>query len=81
MTGHEIQTLLEKQKKYDKSAATIPVNFRIVQLKKLYKTIKKTDLMLFPTINLLRTKRHGLICQCAISPIKTNCIKNFCICF
>ncbi len=41
MTSQEIQALLEKQKRYYKSGATIPVKFRIEQLKKLYKTIKK----------------------------------------
>ena len=41
MTGAEIQSLLEKQRKYYKSGVTIPVKFRIAQLKKLYGAIKK----------------------------------------
>lgn len=41
MKGQEIQALLEQQRKYYKSGATIPVKFRIEQLKKLYKSIKK----------------------------------------
>lgn len=41
MTSQEIQTLLEKQKTYYKSGVTIPVDFRIKQLKKLYQTVKK----------------------------------------
>ena len=41
MTEQEIQTLLEKQRDYYRSGATVPVSFRIEQLKKLYSTVKK----------------------------------------
>ena len=41
MTSEQIKGLLEEQRKYYKSGATIPVNFRIAQLKKLYSTIRK----------------------------------------
>ena len=41
MTGEQIAALLEKQREYYKSGATIPVKFRIEQLKKLYATVKK----------------------------------------
>ncbi len=41
MTNEEIKSLLEKQRKYYKSGVTIPVKFRIEQLKKLYATVKK----------------------------------------
>lgn len=43
MNSQEIQNLLEKQKKYYRSGVTIPVKFRIEQLKKLYSTIKKYE--------------------------------------
>lgn len=43
MTNYEIQALLEKQRKFYKSGATIPVQFRVEQLKKLYETIKKYE--------------------------------------
>ncbi len=43
MTNQEIQTLLEKQRNFYKSGATISVKFRIRQLKKLYATIKKYE--------------------------------------
>ena len=43
MTEIEIQNLLEKQRKFYKSGATIPVKFRIEQLKKLYATVKKYE--------------------------------------
>ena len=41
MTSQEIQALLDSQRTYYKSGATLPVNFRIAQLKKLYETVKK----------------------------------------
>ena len=41
MTNQEIQNLLEGQRAYYRSGATIPVRFRIEQLKKLYAVVKK----------------------------------------
>ena len=41
MTNQEIQSLLEKQRAYYRSGVTIPVKFRIEQLRKLYETVKK----------------------------------------
>ncbi len=41
MTSEQINNILEKQRKYYKTGATIPVKFRIEQLKKLYATVKK----------------------------------------
>ena len=41
MTGEQISALLEKQREYYNSGATIPVKFRIEQLKKLYNTVSK----------------------------------------
>ena len=41
MTNEQISTLLGKQRKYYLSGATIPVEFRVEQLKKLYNTVKK----------------------------------------
>ena len=41
MTTQEIQSLLEKQRAYYRSGATIPVKFRIEQLRKLYEMAKK----------------------------------------
>ena len=42
MTSEQIKSLLDKQRAYYKTGATIPVQFRIVQLKKLYATVKNT---------------------------------------
>ena len=41
MTNQEIQALLEKQREYYRSGATIPVKFRVEQLKRLYAAIEK----------------------------------------
>ena len=41
MTNREIEQLLEKQREFYRSGATLPLNFRILQLKKLYAAIKK----------------------------------------
>ena len=41
MTNQEIQNLLEKQRTYYRSGVTVPVKFRIEQLKKLYAAVKK----------------------------------------
>ena len=41
MTNQEIQALLEKQRAYYRSGATIPVGFRVDHLKKLHETVKK----------------------------------------
>ena len=41
MTNQEIQSLLEKQRYYYRSGVTLPVKFRVQQLKKLYDTVKK----------------------------------------
>lgn len=43
MTAKEIQVLLEKQRNYYNSGATISVKFRIEQLKKLYTAVKKYE--------------------------------------
>ena len=43
MTSEQIIALLEKQRRYYKSGATISVDFRIAQLKKLYETVKKYE--------------------------------------
>ena len=41
MTSQEINSLLERQRVYYRSGATLPVKFRVEQLKKLYATVKK----------------------------------------
>ena len=43
MTAQEIQILLEKQRKFYRSGATIPVAFRVEQLKKLRRAIQRFE--------------------------------------
>ncbi len=43
MTSNEISLLLEGQRKYYRSGATLPIKFRIEQLKKLYASVEKYE--------------------------------------
>lgn len=65
MTSEQISSLLEKQREYYKSGATIPVSFRIEQLKKLYATIKKyeTEVNDALTKDLGKSHYEGFMCE------------------
>ena len=65
MTSAEIQTLLGKQREYYKSGATIPVKFRIEQLKKLYAAVKKyeTEVNDALTADLGKSHYEGFMCE------------------
>ena len=65
MTEIEIQNLLEKQRKFYKSGATIPVKFRIEQLKKLYATVKKYETQINDALKTDLGKSHyeGFMCE------------------
>ena len=65
MTSEQISSLLEKQREYYKSGATIPVKFRIEQLKKLYATIKKyeTEVNDALTADLGKSHYEGFMCE------------------
>ena len=65
MTSQEIQSLLEKQRKFYKSGATIPVSFRIEQLKKLYATVKKYENEVNDALTADLGKSHyeGFMCE------------------
>ena len=65
MTGEHIGILLEKQRKYYKSGATIPIKFRIEQLKKLYTTVKKyqTEINDALTSDLGKSHFEGFMCE------------------
>ena len=43
MTSAQIRSLLEKQRAYYKTGVTIPVHFRIRQLKRLYAVVKRYE--------------------------------------
>ena len=65
MQNEEIRELLEKQRSYYKSGATIPVKFRIAQLKKLYATIKKYQQEIHAALTSDLGKSHfeGFMCE------------------
>lgn len=65
MTNEQITNLLEKQRTYYKSGATIPVSFRIEQLKKLYATVKKYEMEVNDALKADLGKSHyeGFMCE------------------
>lgn len=65
MTEKEIHGLLEKQRAYYRSGATIPVSFRVEQLKKLYATVKKyqTEINDALTADLGKSHFEGFMCE------------------
>ena len=65
MTETEIKQLLEQQQVYYKSGITIPVKFRIEQLKKLYATVKKYETEINDALKSDLGKSHyeGFMCE------------------
>ncbi len=65
MTSAEIQNLLEKQRTFYKSGATIPVDFRIKQLKKLYQVVKnyQTEINEALKTDLGKSHYEGFMCE------------------
>lgn len=65
MTTEQINNLLKKQRLYYNSGATIPVKFRIEQLKKLYATIKKYENEVNEALKADLGKSHyeGFMCE------------------
>ncbi|MBQ8407367.1 MAG: aldehyde dehydrogenase [Clostridia bacterium] len=65
MTNLEIQNLLEKQRRFYRSGATIPVKFRVEQLKKLYRTVKKyqNEINDALTADLGKSHYEGFMCE------------------
>ncbi len=65
MNLQEIQSLLEKQRNFYRSGVTIPVDFRIKQLKKLYQTIKKyqTEINNALKSDLGKSHYEGFMCE------------------
>ena len=65
MTNEEIRSLLEKQRAYFRSGVTVPVKFRIEQLKKLYAVVKKyeTEISDALTADLGKSHYEGFMCE------------------
>ena len=65
MTNEQINELILKQKNFYNSGATIPVKFRIAQLKKLYNTVKKYETEINDALKADLGKSHyeGFMCE------------------
>ena len=65
MTSQEIQNLLEKQRIFYRTGGTIPVSYRIEQLKKLYNAVKKyqTEVNDALTADLGKSHYEGFMCE------------------
>ena len=65
MTNQQIQSLLESQRQFYRSGATIPVDFRITQLKKLYAAVKKYETEINDALKADLGKSHfeGFMCE------------------
>lgn len=65
MTNEQIASLLEKQRTFYKSGATVPVRFRIEQLKKLYNAVKKYEAEINDALKADLGKSHyeGFMCE------------------
>ena len=66
MTGAEIQALLEQQRAFYKSGATIPVKFRLEQLKKLYATVQKYETEINDALHADLGKSHYEAFMCEV---------------
>ena len=65
MTSQEIQTLLEKQRAFYRSGATLPVSFRIAQLKRLYAAVKQHEKEINAALkaDLGKSAYEGFMCE------------------
>ncbi|MBQ8175213.1 MAG: aldehyde dehydrogenase [Clostridia bacterium] len=68
MTNQEIQAILEKQRQFYRSGATIPVKFRIQQLKRLYAVVKRYEIEINDALKTDLGKSHyeGFMCECGL---------------
>ena len=69
MTSQEIRELLEKQRAYYRSGATIPTDFRIGQLKKLYTAVKKYEVELNDALkhDLGKSRYESFMCESGLA--------------
>ncbi len=65
MTAEQIIELVESQRKFYKSGVTIPVKFRLEQLKKLYAAVKKYELQVSDALraDLGKSDYEGFMCE------------------
>lgn len=65
MTNSEIQSLLEKQRTFYRSGATLPIPFRIRQLKRLYAAVRKYESRLGDALaaDLGKSRYESFMCE------------------
>lgn len=65
MTNEQIRGLLESQRAYYQSGATLPVSFRITQLKKLYDAVKRHETEVLDALkaDLGKSRYEGFMCE------------------
>ena len=65
MTNQEIQRLLEAQRAYYRAGTTLPVSFRVAQLKKLYAAIEKYQEEISAVLkeDLGKSRFEGFMCE------------------
>ena len=65
MTNEQAKSLLDQQRAYYKTGATVPVSFRIAQLKKLYAAVKKYETQVNDALKADLGKSHyeGFMCE------------------
>ena len=69
MTSQEIKSLLDEQREYFRSGATLPLEFRKEQLRKLYATIKKhqNDISNALKEDLGKSNYEGFMCEVGLA--------------
>lgn len=69
MTSEEIQVILEKQRAFFNSGATIPVDFRIAALRKLYAAIRthEDEIHAALTADLGKSNYEGFMCESGLA--------------
>ena len=69
MTSKEIQVILEKQRAFFNSGATIPVDFRIAALRKLYAAIRthEDEIHAALTADLGKSNYEGFMCESGLA--------------
>lgn len=69
MNAQEIENLLEKQRKFYRSGATIPVAFRVEQLKKLRRVIQKYETEIAEALlsDLGKSAYEGYMCEIGLA--------------
>lgn len=65
MTNQEIECLLEAQRTYYRAGTTLPVSFRVAQLKKLYAAIEKYQEEISAALkeDLGKSRFEGFMCE------------------